>query len=164
MWQGFAVDWQYLKVGKVCPGYCCYCCCTQEYQLLEQVVCPGTGGTGGMCRIKNKILEPIQSYEGYPFLGPKWSISPEENFFRKTINIMFMCLWAPFIVQNFKKIPGVDPELWKCAILGPKQPIPLPDLRKFSKNPSIHLVLFIHAYLPSKNQSQMSIHYWNIHY
>ena len=30
------MDWQYLKNGKVCPGYCCCCCRTQEYQLLEQ--------------------------------------------------------------------------------------------------------------------------------
>ena len=31
-----------------------------------------------------------------------------------------MSLFAPFIVQNCKTILAVDPELWGCAILGPK--------------------------------------------
>ena len=147
MWQWFAVNWQYLKVGKVYPGCCCYCCCTQEYQLLEQVVSPGTGGTGGMCRIENKILEPIQSYEGSPFSGPKWSISPEEDFFRKTINIMFMCLWAPFIVQNFKKS-----RVWVR-----KNPFaPPPELRKFSKNPLIHPCSF-HSCLSTFQKSKSNV-------
>ena len=31
-----------------------------------------------------------------------------------------MYLLAPFILQNFKKILMIDPELWRCAIFGPK--------------------------------------------
>ena len=31
-----------------------------------------------------------------------------------------MYLLAPFILQNFKKILRADPELWGCAIFGPK--------------------------------------------
>ena len=31
-----------------------------------------------------------------------------------------MYLLAPFILQNFKKILRADPELWRCAIFGPK--------------------------------------------
>ena len=31
-----------------------------------------------------------------------------------------MYLWAPFILQNFKKILSADPELGGCAIFGPK--------------------------------------------
>ena len=31
-----------------------------------------------------------------------------------------MYLLAPFILQNFKKTLKVDPELWGCAIFGPK--------------------------------------------
>ena len=31
-----------------------------------------------------------------------------------------MYLLAPFILQNFKKIIGANPELWECATFGPK--------------------------------------------
>ena len=41
-------------------------------------------------------------------------------FLEKTIKIIFICLSAPFIVQNFKKILTADPELWGCTIFGPK--------------------------------------------
>ena len=33
-----------------------------------------------------KFLQRIQSYEDAQFLGPKWPISPNENFFRKPVN------------------------------------------------------------------------------
>ena len=43
------------------------------------------------------------------------------NFFLvQTINITLIYLLAFFIVQNLKKIFKADPELWGCAILGPK--------------------------------------------
>ena len=32
-------------------------------------------------KILKKFLEPIQSYEDVPFLGPKWHICPEQFFF-----------------------------------------------------------------------------------
>ena len=67
-----------------------------------------------------KFLQQIQSYEDAPFLGPEWPICPEQIFFWKIINIIFIYLLAPFIVQNFKKILPADPELWGCAIFGPK--------------------------------------------
>ena len=51
--------------------------------------------------------------------GPKWSICPN-FFFWKIINIILIYLLAPFIVQNFKKILPVDPELWGCTTFGPK--------------------------------------------
>ena len=41
-------------------------------------------------------------------------------FFSKIIDITLIYLLAPFIVQNFKKILPADPELWGCAIFGPK--------------------------------------------
>ena len=65
-----------------------------------------------------KFLQQIQSYEDAPFLGPKWSICP--NFFCKIVIIILIYLLAPFIGQNFKKILPADPELWGCAIFGPK--------------------------------------------
>ena len=48
---------------------------------------------------------------------------PQMNFFlKKTTNKIFMYLLAPFILQTFKKILMADPELWGCAIFGPKWP------------------------------------------
>ena len=68
-----------------------------------------------------KFLQWIQSYEDVPFLGSKWSIYlKQKNSFWKIINITLIYLLVPFIVQNFKKILPADPELWGCAIFGPK--------------------------------------------
>ena len=41
-------------------------------------------------------------------------------FLEKTTNKIFMHLLTPFILQNFWKIFRADPELWGCAIFGPK--------------------------------------------
>ena len=38
------------------------------------------------CAKFKKFLERIQNYEDAPFLGPKWSICPKQNFFCKIIN------------------------------------------------------------------------------
>ena len=43
--------------------------------------------------------------------GEKDQIPPNDFFSRKTTNKIFMYLSAPFILQNFKKIPRADPEL-----------------------------------------------------
>ena len=48
---------------------------------------------------------------------PIWT---EQNFLVQTIIITFIYLLALFIVQNLKKIRTADPELWECAIFGPK--------------------------------------------
>ena len=42
-----------------------------------------------------KFFQRIQSYEDAQFLGPKWPISPNENFFRKPVNepcFFYSCL------------------------------------------------------------------------
>ena len=39
-----------------------------------------------LCKILKKFFQWIQSYEDAQFLGPKWPISPNENFFRKPVN------------------------------------------------------------------------------
>ena len=49
----------------------------------------------------------------------KRSNRPKWNFFLKN-NKIFMYLLAPFILQNFKRILRVDPELSGCAIFGHK--------------------------------------------
>ena len=50
----------------------------------------------------------------------KIKLPPNEFFSRKTTNKIFMSLLAPFTLQNFKKLLRADPELWGCAIFGPK--------------------------------------------
>ena len=78
-------------------------------------------------------------------------------FFWKIINITFIYLLAPFIVQSFKKILPADPELEDMQFLGPKWPISLNKIFFFSENLLISLVSFIHAYLHAKNQIQVLI-------
>ena len=46
--------------------------------------------------------------------------APNKKKFFENINIIFIYLLAPFIVQSFKKILTADAELWWCAIFGPK--------------------------------------------
>ena len=45
--------------------------------------------------LKKKNLQRIQSYEDVQFMGPKWPISPNKNFFRKPVNqpcFFYSCL------------------------------------------------------------------------
>ena len=69
-----------------------------------------------------KFLQWIQSYEDASFLGPKWFICPKQFFFKKIINIIFIYLSAPFILQKKLKILKAKPDLWGRAIFGPKRP------------------------------------------
>ena len=70
-----------------------------------------------------KFLQLIQSYEDTSFLCPKWLIWHKQKFFlKKIIKIIFIYILAPFILQNLKKIFRTNPELWGCAIFGPKIP------------------------------------------
>ena len=87
----------------------------------------------------------IQSYEDVPLLGPKWSIYPPPP----PIFFILIYLLAPFIVQNFKKIPPADPELW-CTIFGLKM-VNFPKWEFFSENLLMSLVSFIYANLRPKN-------------
>ena len=74
-------------------------------------------------------------------------------FFGKIINITFIYLLAPFIVQSFKKILPADPQLEDMQFLRPKWPISLNKIFFFffffSENLLISPVSFIHAiYMP----------------
>ena len=71
-----------------------------------------------LCKIYNKFLWMIQSCEDAPFLDPKWFIYSNHFFFWQIINIIFTLKLVPFIVQNFKKVLPVVPELWGWAIFG----------------------------------------------
>ena len=46
-----------------------------------------------------------------------------KNLFWKTINIIFMYLLTPFIVENFKKIFAADLELQGCLFSSSKCPV-----------------------------------------
>ena len=109
------------------------------------------------CKILKKFLGLIQSYEDVPFSGPKWPICPEQNFFGTNHYYYFHLPIGPFHCAKFKKILPADPELWGCTIFGPKM-AHFPKWEFFSKNLSMSLVSFIHAYLHAKNQSQILIY------
>ena len=114
-----------------------------------------------------KILPADPELWGCTIFGPKMVHFPKWEFFLKTfffwkiINIILIYLLAPFIGQNFKKILPADPELWGCAIFGPKM-AHFPKWEFFSENLLMSLVSFIHACLPAKHQSQILIYWQNI--
>ena len=113
------------------------------------------------CAKFKRILAADPELWGCTIFGPKMVHLPQTNFFWKIINIILIYLLAPFIVQNFKKILPADPELWGCLVFGPKM-AHFPKWEFFSENLLMSLVSFIHAYLHTKNQSQILIYYWNI--
>ena len=90
-----------------------------------------------------KFLQRIQNYDDAPFLGPKWSIC-SNFFFWNTINIILIYLLAPSV--KFKKILLADPELWGCAISGPK----MAHFSKLNFFQKTCLVSFSHAYYMPK--------------
>ena len=110
----------------------------------------------------NKFLQQIQSYDDVPFLGPKWSICPKQNFLWKIIIIILIYLLAPFIVQNFKFFFPADPEFWRCVIFAPKMAhFPKWDFffRKY-----VNKFCFFHSCLStcqkSKSDINLLVKYW----
>ena len=99
------------------------------------------------CAKFKKFLQRIQNYEDAPFLGPKWSICPKQNFFCKIINIILIYLLTPY------------PELWGYTIFGPKMAyLAYFKWEFFSENVFMSLVSFIHVCLYPKNQSRILIY------
>ena len=117
------------------------------------------------CKIFKKILGPIQSYEDVPFSGLKWPICHEQICFGTNHCYYFHLSTGPFHCAKFKKILPADPELWGCTIFGTKM-VHFSKWEFFSENLPMSLVSFIHAYLHTKNQSQIDIHllvkYWRL--
>ena len=66
------------------------------------------------CKILKKFLGPIQSYEDLPLF------CHEQIFFGTNYYYYFHLPIGPFHCAKFKKILAADPELWGCAIFGPK--------------------------------------------
>ena len=85
-------------------------------------------------------------------------------FFWKIINIILIYLLAPFIVQNFKKILPADPELWGCAIFGPKM-AHFPKWEFFFRKP-VNEPCFFHSCLStcqkSKSHTKLLVKYWRL--
>ena len=73
-----------------------------------------------------------------PFSGPKCSIWTAQNLFGTNHCYYFHLPIAPFHYAKFKKIFTADPELWQCAIFGPKM---VHLLRKFFFRKIIIMIL-----------------------
>ena len=55
------------------------------------------------------------------FWAQNGPLAPNKIFFlKKIIDIIFIYLLAPFVVQNFKQILTADPEFWGCISFGRK--------------------------------------------
>ena len=107
-------------------------------------------------KILKKFLEPIQSYEDVPFLGPKWPICPEQNFFGTNHYYYFHLPIGPFHCAKFKKILTADPELRGCAIFGPKM-VHLPQMRIFFRKP-VNELCFFYSCLSACQKSKSDIY------
>ena len=92
-----------------------------------------------------KFSEPIQSYEDVPFSSPKWPICPEQKIF-STNHYYFHLPIGPFHYGKFKKILTADPELWGCAIFGPKM-VHLPQTIFFWKIINIILIYLLAPFI-----------------
>ena len=77
-----------------------------------------------------KFLQRIQNYDDAPFLDPKWSFCPK--FLLKNYYYHSHLAISPFHCAKFKKILPADPELWGCAIFGPKM-AHFPEWKFFQK-------------------------------
>ena len=98
------------------------------------------------CKILKKFLGLIQSYEDVPFSGPKWPICHEQNFFGTNHYYYFHLPIGPFHCAKFKKILTADPELWGCAIFGPKM-VHLPQTNFFWKIINIILIYLLAPFI-----------------
>ena len=67
-------------------------------------------GPLSLCILGKKSLKRIQGYQVMPVLTQNDPFAPIKTFFGK-IMMIFMCLLAPFSMQNLKKIFIVDSEL-----------------------------------------------------
>ena len=55
-----------------------------------------------LCKLLEKFFQRIQSYNNAQFLDPKWSIPPNENFFRKPVNEHFFLSFLPIYMLKSK--------------------------------------------------------------
>ena len=93
-----------------------------------------------------EFFELIQSYQGVPFSVTKWPICPEQFFFGTNHYYYFHLPTGPFHCAKFKKILTADPELWGCAIFGPKM-VHLPQTNFFWKIINIILIYLLAPFI-----------------
>ena len=90
-----------------------------------------------------QILKKFQTYEDMLFSGLKSPICHEQTFFGANHYHYFYQPISRFHCPKLKKILTADPELWGCAIFGPKM-VHLPQTIFFG-----HLLIpFLSTYLP----------------
>ena len=80
------------------------------------------------------------------FRGPKWFIWHEGNVFGTNHYYYFHLPTGPFHCAKFKKILTADPELWGCAIFGPKM-VHLPQTNFFWKIINIILIYLLAPFI-----------------
>ena len=98
------------------------------------------------CKILQKFLETINSYEDVPFSGPKWPICPEQIFFGHKTSLLLSSNYWPFTLWKIWKILTADSELWGCNILGPKM-VGLPWTIFFLKIINIILIYLLAPFI-----------------
>ena len=98
------------------------------------------------CKILKKFLGPIQSYKDVSFSRPKWPICHEQNLFGTNHYYYFHLPTGLFHCTKFKKILTADPELWGCAIFGPKM-VHLPQTNFFWKIINIILIYLLAPFI-----------------
>ena len=107
-------------------------------------------------RYSKKFLQRIQSYDDAPFLDPKWSICPPNNFFFENYYYHSHLPISPFHWAKFKKNSSSRYRVMRMCNFW-TQNGPFPQIIIFSENLLMRLVSFIHAYLHAKNQNQILI-------
>ena len=90
-----------------------------------------------------KLLELIQSYDDIPFLGPKWPICPEQNFFSANHCYYFHLPIGPFHCAKFKKNSSRGVRVKRMCNFW-AQDGPFLEMKIFSKNLLMSLFSFIH--------------------
>ena len=66
-----------------------------------------------LSKILKIFFQQIQSYEDAQFLGPKWPISPNENFFRKPVNKPCFFLSCLFTCQKSRSDINLLVKYWR---------------------------------------------------
>ena len=135
-------------------------CHEQIFWYKPLLLLSSTYWTFSLCQILKNSYSGFRVMMMCPFWAQNGSFAPH-NFFLKIINVILMYLLATFIVQNFKNILPVDPELWGCTFLGPKWPISTNEnvFRKTLKEPCFfHLCLS--TCQKSKSDINLFVKYW----
>ena len=121
-----------------------------------------------LCKILKKFFQRIQNYEDVQFLGPKWPISPNENFFRKPVNepcFLHSCLltcqksnsstYKPPSCSKFKNIFSSGSRIMRMCNFW-VQNDPFPQMRIFFRKPVNKHCLF-HSCLSTCQKSKSDI-------